>query len=185
MRDVRKAKKLTHNVALLTDSYKTSHYKQYPPNTTNVFSFFESRGGQEPEVTFFGLQYLIKKYLLGNQAEFSDILAAQRLIDAHMGEGTFNFRRNKQATLESMARDKIVTPGFNNLEAAQHFELIEDLAVNCPHPHFRIDYEDLFLFKRLEELFEFCGLEYSKAACEALFDIPHSNNHKPGRFKNE
>ena len=48
------------NLLLCTDSYKVTHYKQYPPGTTTVFSYFEARGGVLPEVTFFGLQYLIK-----------------------------------------------------------------------------------------------------------------------------
>ena len=33
------------NIVLLTDSYKTSHFKQYPPDSEFVYSYFESRGG--------------------------------------------------------------------------------------------------------------------------------------------
>ena len=43
----------------LTDSYKVSHYKQYPPGTESVYSYFESRGGAFAEVVFFGLQSII------------------------------------------------------------------------------------------------------------------------------
>ena len=49
-------------------SVQVSHHRQYPPNTTVVYSYFESRGHQKrgyPETCFFGLQYLIKRYLLG------------------------------------------------------------------------------------------------------------------------
>merc|ERR1719498_238152 len=53
------------NIMLLTDSYKITHWKQYPPGTTQVYSYFESRGGEFPEVLFFGLQYFIKRYLTG------------------------------------------------------------------------------------------------------------------------
>ena len=53
------------NLLLLTDSYKISHHKQYPPHTQQVFSYFESRGGEFPYTVFFGLQYLLKKYLRG------------------------------------------------------------------------------------------------------------------------
>ena len=53
------------NIILLTDSYKVSHYKQYPPGTEKVYSYFESRGGKYEEVCFFGLQYFIKRYLVG------------------------------------------------------------------------------------------------------------------------
>lgn len=51
------------NLILNTDSYKSSHFRQYPPNTTGLFSYFESRGGQFDHTLFFGLQYLLKEYL--------------------------------------------------------------------------------------------------------------------------
>ena len=52
-----------YNLALDTDSYKVSHWLQYPPKTTRVFSYIESRGGRHPSTVFFGLQYMIKKQL--------------------------------------------------------------------------------------------------------------------------
>lgn len=52
------------NRILLTDSYKATHAAQYEAGTTNVFSYFESRGGEFAETTFMGLQMMIKKYLL-------------------------------------------------------------------------------------------------------------------------
>jgi len=54
---------ISSNIILLTDSYKFSHARQYPEGTTEVYSYFESRGGEFSEVTFFGLQYIIKQYL--------------------------------------------------------------------------------------------------------------------------
>lgn len=42
--------KTTDNIILLTDSYKVSHHIQYPPKTTKVYSYFESRGGKFKEV---------------------------------------------------------------------------------------------------------------------------------------
>ncbi len=51
------------NLILDTDSYKASHFLQYPPNTTYMFSYLESRGGKYPCTLFFGLQYILKKYL--------------------------------------------------------------------------------------------------------------------------
>ena len=44
------------NIILMSDSYKVSHYKQYPSGTQYVYSYFESRGGKYDTVTFFGLQ---------------------------------------------------------------------------------------------------------------------------------
>ena len=45
------------------DSYKASHYKQYPPQTTHVSSYIESRGGAYDQLVFFGLQAFILEYL--------------------------------------------------------------------------------------------------------------------------
>lgn len=49
-----------------TDSYKASHYLQYPLNTTRAFFYLESRGSDRDwnETVFFGLQYLLKNYFL-------------------------------------------------------------------------------------------------------------------------
>lgn len=52
-----------NNLILKTDSYKASQYKQYPEKSTKLHSYLESRGGVYPETVFFGLQYLLKKYL--------------------------------------------------------------------------------------------------------------------------
>ncbi|KAK4300852.1 hypothetical protein Pmani_026972 [Petrolisthes manimaculis] len=53
------------NLILLADCYKSSHYKAYPPGTTNLYAYFESRGGKFPYTVFFGLQYILKKWLCG------------------------------------------------------------------------------------------------------------------------
>ena len=54
--------RLHDNIILLTDSYKLSHYKQYPQGTEGIYSYFESRVGADYRQTvFFGLQYLIKR----------------------------------------------------------------------------------------------------------------------------
>ncbi|MGH1560632.1 nicotinamide phosphoribosyltransferase domain-containing protein [Caulobacter segnis] len=44
------------NLVLNTDSYKASHWLQYPPGTTGAFSYVESRGGRYDRTVFFGLQ---------------------------------------------------------------------------------------------------------------------------------
>ncbi|MFN9108356.1 MAG: nicotinamide phosphoribosyltransferase domain-containing protein [Betaproteobacteria bacterium] len=46
--------RLLANLALATDSYKVSHYLQYPPGTTGQFAYIESRGGPHQQVLFFG-----------------------------------------------------------------------------------------------------------------------------------
>ncbi|XP_020913725.1 nicotinamide phosphoribosyltransferase [Exaiptasia diaphana] len=78
------------NILLLTDSYKVSHHKQYPKNTSIVFSYFESRGGKFQSVCFFGLQYILKKWLVGQVVTKSKIEEAKQLYKLHFGSDIFN-----------------------------------------------------------------------------------------------
>jgi len=77
------------NILLNTDSYKTSQYKQYPLNTTSIFSYIESRGGYYDQTVFFGLQMFLKEYLTKPITQ-EMINEADEIITAHMGEGIFN-----------------------------------------------------------------------------------------------
>lgn len=71
-----------------TDSYKASHYLQYPPGTTSMFSYIESRGGDYNKVLFFGLQYYIKEYLI-HRVTVEEVEDAKTFFAAH-GE-PFNY----------------------------------------------------------------------------------------------
>lgn len=71
-----------------TDSYKVSHYKQYPPGTTSMFSYIESRGGEYDRTLFFGLQYYLKEYL-SHRVTVEEVEKAKELFDLH-GE-PFNY----------------------------------------------------------------------------------------------
>ncbi len=51
------------NFILNADSYKLSHFLQYPPKTNFVSSYIESRGGRWNRVVFYGLQIFLKEYL--------------------------------------------------------------------------------------------------------------------------
>lgn len=51
------------NLILKTDSYKQSHYLQYPNGMTYMHDYIESRGGSYGVTKFFGLQYYLKEYL--------------------------------------------------------------------------------------------------------------------------
>ncbi|UJS25437.1 nicotinate phosphoribosyltransferase [Thiothrix winogradskyi] len=70
------------NLILNTDSYKASHFLQYPTGTQVVSSYIESRGGQFPQTLFFGLQAFIKEYLL-KPVTTADIDEAEALFAAH------------------------------------------------------------------------------------------------------
>jgi nicotinamide phosphoribosyltransferase len=80
---------MTSNLILLTDSYKVSHAKQYPKNTTQIYSYFESRGGEFDDCVFFGLQYYLQKYLEPGISQ-DNIDEAQDYLDKHLGPGLFN-----------------------------------------------------------------------------------------------
>lgn len=82
---------MENNIILLTDSYKVSHYQQYPKGTSQIYSYFESRGGKFEDVTFFGLQFLLKEYLAGEVVSQAKIDRAAKLFTAHFGnEKLFN-----------------------------------------------------------------------------------------------
>lgn len=84
------------NMILNTDSYKPSHWLQYPPNTEYVYSYVESRGSQgddnlydaleKPirmqEAVFIGLQPYLMRYL-SKPITQEDIEEAEAVITAH------------------------------------------------------------------------------------------------------
>jgi len=71
-----------------TDSYKVSHWKQYPPGTEDVFSFWESRGGKFPTTTFFGLKYICDRHLTGQVFDDTDIIESREKFADHFGDRT-------------------------------------------------------------------------------------------------
>ncbi|XP_060066239.1 nicotinamide phosphoribosyltransferase-like [Ylistrum balloti] len=80
----------TDNILLITDSYKVTHHYQYPPNSTVVCSYFESRGGKFEKTVFFGLQYIIKRFLEGSVVTKEKIEEARDLYFLHFGHNYFN-----------------------------------------------------------------------------------------------
>lgn len=72
------------NLILATDSYKLTHWNQYPEGTQGVYSYLEARHGAEhPETVFFGLQPILQKLTKGITKD--DIVEAQSLAAAHFG----------------------------------------------------------------------------------------------------
>ncbi len=71
------------NLILDVDSYKASHYLQYPAGTTQVYSYIESRGGRYPHTLFFGLQYILKRYLAGAVVTEEMVAEAREFFAAH------------------------------------------------------------------------------------------------------
>ena len=82
---------IENNICLLTDSYKITHHYFYPKGTQKIYSYLESRVGAEFNKTiFYGLQYIIKKYLEGKIVTQEKIDEADRLMQTHLGQGIFN-----------------------------------------------------------------------------------------------
>lgn len=77
-----------------TDSYKLNHWHQYPKDTEAVYSYFESRDGAAfPYTVFFGLQYLLKRYLVGSVVNWDDLPEMSKLSTAHFGNsGLYNYQ---------------------------------------------------------------------------------------------
>jgi nicotinamide phosphoribosyltransferase len=70
------------NPITTTDSYKASHWLQYPSDVTSMYSYFESRGGRYRETVFFGLQYFLLHYLTRPITK-AHVEEAERFFVAH------------------------------------------------------------------------------------------------------
>ena len=72
------------NRILDTDSYKTSHYLQYPPDTERVFSYLESRGSERDwqRCLFFGLQYVLKEFFQ-DPISYDEFYEAAAIVPRH------------------------------------------------------------------------------------------------------
>ena len=82
---------MLNNIILITDSYKATHWKMYPPKTSKVYSYLEPRaGGEYSHIVFFGLQYFLKRYLEGKRVTREYIEQAEVFFQDHFGQGLFN-----------------------------------------------------------------------------------------------
>lgn len=76
------------NIIKHTDSYKLSHFKQYPENVKYVSSYIEARTHKNAEypvngIVFFGLQAFVKKYLMDGHFLPRDIDLAAKVAKLH------------------------------------------------------------------------------------------------------
>ena len=125
------------NLLLNTDSYKASHWLQYPPGTDATFFYVESRGGLYDRTLFFGLQAILKEYLAkpithADVDEARDVFAAhgepfneagwRYIVDRHGGhlpiriravpEGTVVPTHQALVTIESTDPDAYWVPSY-------------------------------------------------------------------------
>lgn len=102
------------NLILNTDSYKASHWLQYPPQTEATFFYVESRGGVYERTVFFGLQAILKEYLSApvthaHVDEARDFFAAhgepfneagwRHIVDTHGGRLPLRIRAVPEGTV--------------------------------------------------------------------------------------
>nr|XP_021328060.1 uncharacterized protein LOC557816 [Danio rerio]XP_021335659.1 uncharacterized protein LOC557816 [Danio rerio] len=88
------------NILLATDSYKVTHYNQYPPNTSKMYSYFECRekkaNPNKPRkirydtTVFYGLQYVLHKYFKGQVVTLEKIQEAKEVYREHFHDDMFN-----------------------------------------------------------------------------------------------
>lgn len=69
------------NLILCTDSYKASHYLQYPPGMQSMHCYLESRGGEFEESCFFGLRPILEQLAAGVCVQ--DVDEAEAVLTAH------------------------------------------------------------------------------------------------------
>lgn len=82
---------IENNICILTDSYKLTHHYLYPKGTEKIYSYLESRTGAEFNKTiFYGLQYILKKYLEGSVVNEEKVLEAEKIVNQHIAPGIFN-----------------------------------------------------------------------------------------------
>ena len=90
------------NFILAVDLYKVTHHPQLPKGSEIIHSYLESRGGVFPSTVFFGLQYLIKRYLEGQvitQAKIDE--AEEKFIPCFGGANYFNRKGWEHIRLDS------------------------------------------------------------------------------------
>ena len=138
-----------NSIITKTDSYKTSHWNQYPRGTEAVYSYFESRKGAKFDVTpFFGLQYILKAYFTGVRVTEEKLNQARLLVAIHFGQTTLEkitpYIFNKHLTLMTMA------PVFDT-------DGVQTGVKQVINPSIRIDWDRYFKDTNQKEMFNFAG----------------------------
>ena len=141
-----------NSIITKTDSYKTSHWNQYPRGTEAVYSYFESRKGAKFDVTpFFGLQYILKSYFTGVRVTEEKLNQARLLAALHFGQTTMEKITpcifNKHLSIMTM------TPVFDT-------DGVQTGVKQVINPSIRIDWDRYFKDTNQKEMFNFVGWNY-------------------------
>lgn len=77
------------NLLLMSDSYKVSHWKQFPEGTDFASYYIESRGGKYDTMMVAGTAYLNK--VLSQPITKEDVEEAKEFYNKHFGKDIFNY----------------------------------------------------------------------------------------------
>ncbi len=77
------------NLALMVDSYKVTHWEQFPEGMEKSFYYVESRGGFYDETMVAGVHYLTA--ILENGITIEEVEYANEFFKLHFGEERFNY----------------------------------------------------------------------------------------------
>lgn len=78
-----KQKEFKNNRVMLSDSYKYSHFKQYPKGTEAMYDYAEARSSKVyPKTVFFGLQYILMEYF-STPIEVAEVTEAKMYAKFH------------------------------------------------------------------------------------------------------
>lgn len=77
------------NLCLNTDSYKVTHWLQFPEGATHSSYYIESRGGEYDELMFAGIKFIQRVLEQGITVE--DVERANKVYKAHFGADYFNY----------------------------------------------------------------------------------------------
>ena len=86
IKDIKELDIKNKNIILLSDAYKYSHQVFYPKGMTKLYSYLESRGGKFEKTIFFGLQYILKEYLIGQVITQEKIDEADDVLNGVFGK---------------------------------------------------------------------------------------------------
>lgn len=90
---------LLENFIVKSDSYKVTHFPQYPKGTTKISSYLEARGCSPKDekgndlytyTTWFGAQYQLLRHFCGQQITHYKIDQAKAFFKAHFGVDLMN-----------------------------------------------------------------------------------------------
>lgn len=80
---------MSNSIVFKTDTYKTTHWLQFPKDLEYTQYYVESRGGKYREIMVSGIERI--KKVLKKAAKAKDVKRMRKIIKKHLGADLFNF----------------------------------------------------------------------------------------------